>query len=89
MEPKKVVCVAFPEKLDHFYIFQTCKYIFKHDFMLLVRGKCTGKKRDIGETSKKAQEMEHGEWDREVKLSLSIFLLRKNDGFMILGGIIP
>lgn len=56
--------------------------------MLLVRRNCTGKK-DIEETNKKGmgERLEDGEWDREVKPSHSIFILRKSDGFVVLGGI--
>lgn len=34
------------------------------------------------------ERLENGEWVREVKLSCSIFKLRKMRGFVILGGII-
>lgn len=55
--------------------------------MLHVRGNCTGKK-DI-ETNKKGmgERFEDGEWDKEIKPSHSIFILRKSNGFLILGGI--
>lgn len=38
MEPKKVVCVAFLERLDHFYVFEICKYInvYKYIYKLLI-----------------------------------------------------
>lgn len=46
--------------------------------MLLVRGNCTGKKKDT-ETNKKGmgERFKDGEWDREVKPSHSIFIEKK------------